>query len=254
MRKSNCIAAIFILGAMALFWTPVMLAQFEPEAEISRQAFQLSPTGSFSLKNVNGSVTILAWDQPGVEIVSTKKGRTKEQMDMVKVEITADPQRIFVDTIYPRGEHNLNVSVNYDVKVPRTALLRDIDTVNGSIDIDGTSGEVNAQTVNGSIKVMNATGSVSAETVNGGISVQLQNYTASTGMKLETVNGSIKLYLPDGAGADVSAETVNGSIETDFPLTVQGKFGPKRLNGVLGKGGPRIRMNTVNGSVNLLRR
>jgi DUF4097 and DUF4098 domain-containing protein YvlB len=254
MRKSNFIAAIVILGAMVLFWAPVMLAQFEPESEVNQQAFPLNPTGSFSLKNVNGSVTILAWDQPGVEIKSTKKGRTKEQMDMVKVEITADPQRIFVDTIYPRGEHNLNVSVNYDVKVPRTALLRDIDTVNGSITIDGTSGEVNAQTVNGSIKVNDATGVVSAETVNGGISVELLNYTASTGMKLETVNGSIKLYLPDGAGADVSAETVNGSIETDFPLTVQGKFGPKRLNGVLGKGGPRIRMSTVNGSVNLLRR
>jgi len=56
-------------------------------------------------------------------------------------------------------------------------------------------------------------------------------------MKLETVNGSIKLYLPDQAGANVAAETVNGSIHTDFPLTVEGKFGPKRLNGVLGKGG-----------------
>jgi DUF4097 and DUF4098 domain-containing protein YvlB len=254
MRKNSTFAAIIILGAILVLWAPAILAQSEAEPEISRQAFQLNPGGSFSLKNVNGSVTIQAWDQPGVEIVSTKKGRTKEQMDMVKIEITADLQKISVDTIYPRGEHNLNVSVNYDVKVPRTTSLRNIDTVNGSVDIDGTSGEVNAQTVNGSIKVLNATGVVSAETVNGGISVELLKYEASAGMKLETVNGSIKLYLPDQAGADVTAETVNGSIHTDFPLTVEGKFGPKRLNGVLGKGGPRIRMSTVNGSLNLLRR
>jgi len=102
MRKNVSILAALTLGVLVMFWVPAILAQNEAEPEISRQAFQLNPGGSFSLKNVNGSVTIQAWDQPSVEIVSTKKG-PKEQMDMVKIEITADPQRIFVDTVYPKG-------------------------------------------------------------------------------------------------------------------------------------------------------
>jgi DUF4097 and DUF4098 domain-containing protein YvlB len=49
----------------------------------------------------------------------------------------------------------------------------------------------------------------------------------------------------------VRATTVNGEIETDFPLTITGKFGPRRLNGTIGSGGRRLDLSTVNGSIKL---
>jgi DUF4097 and DUF4098 domain-containing protein YvlB len=67
------------------------------------------------------------------------------------------------------------------------------------------------------------------------------------------VNGGVDVSLPAGANAEVEAQTVNGSISTDFPLTVQGKFGPKSIHGTIGSGGPKITLTTVNGSVQLRR-
>ena len=73
----------------------------------------------------------------------------------------------------------------------------------------------------------------------------------SNGTFLKTVNGGITVELPASVAADIHAETVNGSIETDFPLTVTGKFVGRRIDGVIGGGGRRLELETVNGSIAL---
>jgi DUF4097 and DUF4098 domain-containing protein YvlB len=44
---------------------------------------------------------------------------------------------------------------------------------------------------------------------------------------------------------------VNGSLTSDFPIMVQGRMNPRRIRATIGKGGRRIRLETVNGSVEL---
>jgi len=44
---------------------------------------------------------------------------------------------------------------------------------------------------------------------------------------------------------------VNGDIESDYPLTVTGKFGPRRLRGTIGAGGRSLSLSTVNGEIRL---
>jgi DUF4097 and DUF4098 domain-containing protein YvlB len=72
-------------------------------------------------------------------------------------------------------------------------------------------------------------------------------------LEFETVNGSITVVLPDGVGAEVVASTVNGGIDTDFPLTVRGRFSARRLTGTIGEGGRRLRLETVNGAIRIRR-
>ena len=47
------------------------------------------------------------------------------------------------------------------------------------------------------------------------------------------------------------AATVNGGIESDFPLTVTGRFGPRRVSGTIGGGGRDLRLETVNGGIHI---
>jgi hypothetical protein len=47
---------------------------------------------------------------------------------------------------------------------------------------------------------------------------------------------------------------VNGRFVTDFPVTISGRIDPKHLRAKLGTGGPRIKMSTVNGNVELRKR
>jgi hypothetical protein len=56
-------------------------------------------------------------------------------------------------------------------------------------------------------------------------------------------------------GGDVDLQTVNGSLFTNFEMTVSGRLDPKHLRAHIGKpGGPRLKLETVNGNVELRKR
>ena len=142
-----------------------------------------------------------------------------------------------------------DVSVRFEVEVP--AGVHFIGrTVNGGISASGIRARAEAHTVNGGIKV-EAAGLTTAETVNGGIKATVGETGWSDPVKLKTVNGGIHVSLPGDASANVEAATVNGDIETNFPLTVKGKFGRRRIQGSIGGGGPLLELETVNGGIKL---
>jgi DUF4097 and DUF4098 domain-containing protein YvlB len=138
------------------------------------------------------------------------------------------------------------------VRVPRGVKFGG-NTVNGDVDAEGLASDVYAGTVNGSI-VVSTEGFAEASTVNGSIRASIGRADWSGGLEFQTVNGSITLDVPEGLDADVRASTVNGSIETEFPLTVHGRFSARSMRGTIGAGGRDLRFQTVNGNVTLRRR
>ncbi|UCD25527.1 MAG: DUF4097 family beta strand repeat protein [Gemmatimonadota bacterium] len=147
---------------------------------------------------------------------------------------------------------NIDVSVHFTVHVPRGVDFVG-RTVNGNVEVESLSGDVDVHTVNGGIEV-STSGLAQATTVNGDIRAQMGRADWDGSLEFETVNGSITVELPAGVGADVTAATVNGGIETDFPLTVSGRFSSRRISGTIGDGGRRLWLETVNGSIRILRR
>src|SRR5438445_505926 len=93
--------------------------------------------------------------------------------------------------------------------------------------------------------------SIEIKGVNGEIGVSVGRATWSDALEFRTVNGGITLDLPAGLSTEVRATTVNGDIQTDFPLMVTGRLGPRRLHGTIGSGGRRLALETVNGSIRL---
>jgi DUF4097 and DUF4098 domain-containing protein YvlB len=59
--------------------------------------------------------------------------------------------------------------------------------------------------------------------------------------------------MPDALSAEVNASTVNGSITSDFPITMTGTFDRRHLSGIVGGGGHKMTLSTVNGSIKLLK-
>lgn len=121
-------------------------------------------------------------------------------------------------------------------------------TVNDDVNAEGLASDLDVATVNGSIEV-STTGTAEATTVNGSIRARLGSADFDRGAEFTTVNGDIRLELPGDADAHVSARTIHGDIDSDFPLTVRGRFSTKRLNGTIGRGGPALTLETVNGSI-----
>jgi hypothetical protein len=221
-------------------------------------------------RNLNGGVQVEAGTGAAAEVRAEKKWR---KGDPKEVKVTAEKTAkgdILVCVIYEgretrcdedgynargsdswwRDHKDNDVSVQLTIVLPKGVKL-DASTVNGGIDISGATAAVKATTVNGGIEASSLGGPVLATTVNGGIKVK----TGSLGdgpVKFSTVNGGIVLSLPAELNANLEMSTVNGSVTSeDFPITVQGRFDRRRISGTIGKGGPELRVSTVNGSITL---
>ena len=220
---------------------------------------------SIEIKGVNGDVRAVAGPGAGdVEVTAVKHARRSDP-DEVKIEVVPHDDGVTICAVYPSdgrrenscdaGEgghmnvHDNDVTVDFTVRVP--AGVRFVGkTVNGEVAAADLSSDVQANTVNGSIRISTA-GYAEAQTVNGEIVASLGRATWSDALEFRTVNGGITLDLPAGLSTEVRATTVNGDIQTDFPLMVTGRLGPRRLHGTIGSGGRRLALETVNGSIRL---
>ena len=236
---------------------------YEGYQETVDKRFPLSAGGTVSLENVNGDVTIEVWENSEVWVQAVKSASSQELLDQLKVEIEASSSAVRIDTEYPknrrsdqdRHEHGKredrgSSKVEYTLTIPRSAVVDDVDLVNGNLMIIGVEGGVEAETVNGNIVVRGGAGDASLSTVNGGIELFADRLSYGESIDMETVNGTLDLYLAASAGAEIRAESVNGRLSNDFGIEVhKGKYVGSDLRGTVGGGGARVNLETVNGSI-----
>ena len=229
------------------------------------RTLNVRPGTNFQIDNVNGGIEITGWDQPKIRIRATKRVESRdtdmarEALKELKVEIRQSGNLVEVDTVHPRkGENgfldlifgtNLNMSVMYEINVPRTMNVA-ADNVNGVIRLSDVSGVIELDTTNGKIDVARSSGSVDAETTNGSINVELVTVTRGREMSFETTNGRIALTIPSTLAAEINAATTNGSVRSELPLTTS-RSSRTSVKGSLNGGGPEIRLRTTNGGIDI---
>jgi hypothetical protein len=217
------------------------------------------------IKGINGDVSATAASGNQVEVIA-KKSAERSDPDDVRIEVVEHAEGVTICAVYPhrsgdraneclpgaRGRSNSNnndVQVAFEVRVPRGVLFTG-RTVNGSVRASGLTADAKASTVNGSVRVT-TTGLAEASTVNGSITVRMGRTNWTDNLAFKTVNGAITVEMPVDLNADVSASTVNGSLASDWPMTVRGRWGPKHMNGKIGRGGRELDLETVNGDIEL---
>jgi len=191
-----------------------------------------------------------------------KRAYNPQRLSEVTIEVTNTADSVMIKTKYPernqtfdnRNRENSSASIEYTLTIPRGSRLDGAELVNGSLDVEGVQGDVHASLVNGEIKAGGLGGEVKLSTVNGAIDANVARLNESKGVTLNSVNGPIVLFVPSGASAQIKASTVHGPITNDFGLAVDdGPYVGHNLSGQIGSGGPRIRLNNVNGSIAIKR-
>jgi DUF4097 and DUF4098 domain-containing protein YvlB len=222
------------------------------------QTYALNADGRVELDNINGAVHISSWDRNEVKVDAVKYADTKERLDEAKIEIESAKDVLSIRTKYPEHDHTWNwgsrnnpAGVEYTLTVPRTARLDEIKLINGSLDVTGVSGEVRASCINGRLEAHDLAGRAKLETINGHLEAR---FTALAGnsVELNSVNGSVELTIPSDSKAELEASTVSGGIDNDFGLHVnRHQFVGRDLRGELGSGGTRIKLENVNGRIEI---
>lgn len=146
-----------------------------------------------------------------------------------------------------------HMQASLTVGVP-TGVAVDARTTMGVVTIRGTKASVDARTVSGPISIDGAAGAIDARSINGPVEVEVDSLGPDDAINLESVNGPLSVRVPPGTEGVVELATINGSVETDFPITASGQMSARNLRGHIGNSSRDIRLRTVNGSVELLKR
>lgn len=249
---------------MRILLFPLLALPFLPfvgRAEVTTTVDEtraLVATGEIVVENVNGPISIESWDKPEVRLLAVKSARTEADLKALDVQIEATDRRFAVRTAYLDKDGSWlkkftnTGEVRYTLTVPHGATLRRIETLNGAIAIANVHGRVTAKAVNGRIEAHGLAHEVELSAVNGSITASFDTVAERQDIVLSADNGRIELRLPAEVGAEVTARTVNGSISNDFGLAADAeKWVGRELEGTIGNGAARIRLKTINGSIEI---
>jgi hypothetical protein len=220
------------------------------------QTYPLNRDGRVSLSNVNGSITIEAWDRNEVRLVATKIADSKESMDLIDISINSRPEYLRIEADYKPWNayedklRSRKAEVQFRLQVPRTAVLSEIEAVNGSVTLSNFVNITKVSAVNGNVIATNLRGTAKLSTVNGELRANFEKIEPGSSVNLETVNGRVNLEVPSDLNATIKADSLNGNISNDFGLPVKkGKYVGRDLHGRIGSGDAPLRLTSVNGSL-----
>jgi hypothetical protein len=210
------------------------------------RTFALSAGSTFSIKNISGSISVEAWDQPKAEVRVLKRGPDRG----AQVFFTSSANNLSLRTGVP-GDNN-SQDVRYEVKVPREMGRVDLKSVNGSVKLSDVTGQIFVENGNGSIELNEVVGVSKIQTANGKITATLKE--ASDGpMEFATANGKIDVTILSDFDAELDASTVHGSVDIDEQLgiPVQKEMVGQHARGRIGSGGQPLKLTAINGSIKL---
>jgi hypothetical protein len=214
----------------------------------------------------NGGVFVRGWDRNDVHVRArvTAYARTADEARAIAREVRLTTQNGIVRADGPRRDNGgwsrrwrdrESWHVSYEIQVPRTARVN-VDATNGGIIVENVRGTIDAETTNGGLMLYDVAGDVRGRATNGGVIIEVAgDKWQGTGLDVSTTNGGVRLFLPSDYSAELEARAVNGGISVEFPMTVQGLINNRReIRGTIGSGGPRLRVATTNGGVQIRRR
>ncbi|MGX1928321.1 DUF4097 family beta strand repeat-containing protein [Flagellimonas sp. 2504JD4-2] len=144
-----------------------------------------------------------------------------------------------------------------EIYLPKTQNVSVKSTWSGDIDIDGFSGEIEADAqLNGSVQITNVNGPVTANALNGEITVEFGTVKQDSPISIYTTNGAVDVTLPGATPADLTMGSTNGDIYTNFDIKREEKDGLKSISGkkvrsIINGGGVDISLKSTNGNIYL---
>lgn len=154
------------------------------------------------------------------------------------------------------GSGNVSVaSVDGSAAVDTGSGNVQVGAVAGDLEVDTGSGNVQAGRVDGRFSADTGSGRVQAGPVDGPVAVDTGSGRVEVTMarahpaEIDTGSGSVTVHLP--RTADVDVEFDGGSVRLDDAFSFQGARERDEARGRIGRGGPRLHIDTGSGSIAL---
>lgn len=213
----------------------------------------LPSTGRLSVDGGrNGGIHIVGESRSDIKLRACVQAWGKSQAEADA--LAASTQIITAGTIRSDAAEGTNVSVTFDIAVPRDQDL-ELRAHNGGISIRSVEGTIDLETSNGGLHLDDLAGSVRGKTTNGGVHVNLTgNAWRGSGLELQTSNGGVHLTMSDKYAANFETGTVNGGFHSSIASVQIDREQlrlSKRYSASLNGGGAPVKITTTNGGVHI---
>lgn len=226
-------------------------------SEKESKSFTVRGTPNVNLSTFDGSITIHGWDKAEVSYTATKHAGDPEEAKQIRIDSQQQGSSI---SVIARSQVD-NGGASLEVYVPRNASLH-VSSGDGSLHLDGVSGDLDLRTGDGSIEVAGSRGQLKVNTGDGSINVSDfdGNVDARTGdgsisldgkftaLAARTGDGSISLSVP--ANSDFTIETDADDVDSSGLALVEDMATSKRMRRwKVGRGGNVFLLSTGDGRV-----
>lgn len=191
------------------------------------------PETGLVVRTSNGSVQV-AVDATRTDVAVTARltaggdteveAQERARASRVVLERLAD-RSLIVTAEFPDGRRNGD-GCSFDVIVPHAAGVQ-IETLNGEVELSGTTGAADVGTSNGGVTVRDHAGSLQVHTSNG--SVRLERIGGP--IDVRTSNGAVRLVAAEDLHEPFELATSNGTIEVRLPGRPNGEVAASTSNG-----------------------
>jgi DUF4097 and DUF4098 domain-containing protein YvlB len=248
----------------------------------------LAAPGLLDVETRNGAVELRGGDVDEVVVVATVRVRAgsedeaRELAGRVRVQVNETAEGARVALVVPEDfRDEVQASAGLSITAPararvhvrtsnaavRTRHLRgpsELRTSNGRVEAHRIRGALNVDTSNGAVELSEVDGPVTVETSNGGVEVRESGFpvkvVTSNGavtirglageIDAASSNGAITCVLPERSAFTLKAVTSNARVRCEFGERPDGQRPPAMSVSFRG-GGPRVRLSTSNGDINV---
>jgi DUF4097 and DUF4098 domain-containing protein YvlB len=229
--------------------------------EMIDHRYPIEPTATLSVTNRDGSIRVYGAgsETRSVRVEAIKKAYSPERLKAISIQISAGPNSISIETIYPTdsdaGFSDRSGTVDYVIVVPHTIRISKLELTNGEVQLDGmSSDEARAQLGNGRLFAHNCFGNLNLSLKTGNLAIVYEWWEEREFSIHATIqDGNAFAYIPTEAAFHLIAHTATGKIANDFAEKEQRRTEPiNKVDMLVGGGGKTtFQFETQDGNVKI---
>jgi DUF4097 and DUF4098 domain-containing protein YvlB len=251
------VASMSILSCLLLGCRPAVDLTLE---EMIDHVYPVEATATLSVTNRDGSIRVYAAgnETREVRVEAIKKAYSAERLKAISVQVSAKPNSISVETIYPPdsaiGFSDRSGTVDYVIVVPQTIRISKLELTNGEVQLDGVRSEAHAQLGSGRLFAHNCFGNLDLNLKAGNLAIAYEWWEElEFSIRATIQDGNAFAYIPTDAAFHLIAHTATGKIANDFSEKEDRRAEPiNKIDMLVGGGGKTtFQFETQDGNVKI---
>jgi DUF4097 and DUF4098 domain-containing protein YvlB len=186
--------------------------------------YPIEASATLNISNRDGSIRIYGAgnDTREVRVEAMKRAYSAERLKAISVRISAKPDSITIETVYPKvaswGFSDRSGTVDYVIVVPQSMRIAKLELENGEVLLEEMrSDEAHANLGNGRLFAHNCFGNLDLHVGTGNLAIVYEWWEDEEFTIRSTIeDGNAFAYIPSEAAFHLLAHTATGQIGNDF--------------------------------------